>query len=85
MTRPLLAVPVAMVLLAGCGNRRDDSDPAGGRSEMRPLRDALTGCEYLVIRGGQGHSGITPRMRADGTQVCRPELVEREPAEKGGR
>jgi hypothetical protein len=50
---------------------RDDSDPPNGRSGMTPLVDAKTGCEYL-IRGGLIGATITPRMGADGKQVCRP-------------
>ena len=46
----------------------DDCDlGVGRRCGMRPRHDALTGCEYLETAGG----GITPRMAANGHQVCR--------------
>lgn len=45
----------------------DDTDPASGRSGLRLFTDAKTGCQYV----GAG-LGITPRLRADGTQVCIP-------------
>lgn len=46
----------------------DDTDTAFGKSSgMAPRRDALTGCEYLETRGG----GLTPRLGADGRQICR--------------
>jgi hypothetical protein len=42
---------------------RDSTDGKWpNRSDMRPLRDALTGCEYLRTKGG----GITPRIDARG-------------------
>jgi hypothetical protein len=50
---------------------RDDSDVqgwGGGRSGMRPMTDALTGCQYLGLSDG----GITPRLDADGGHLgCR--------------
>jgi hypothetical protein len=50
---------------------RDDSDSGswgGGRSGMRPMTDALTGCQYLTVPGG----GITPRLDGYGRHVgCR--------------
>lgn len=62
-----LLVMVALVC-AGCGIDRDDSDsPTGGRSRFTPSADHLTGCQYLTF----GLSGITPRMGADGKQICR--------------
>lgn len=44
----------------------DDSD-AGfhERSGFEVRRDALTGCEWL-----EADSGVVPRLRADGSQVC---------------
>lgn len=46
----------------------DDTDVSWAQhSGLRPRRDALTGCEYLETHDG----GITPRLRADGHQVCR--------------
>lgn len=54
------------LLCAGCS--RDDSDAKNGaRSGMTPLTDYRTGCQYM----GYGFSGITPRMGADGKQICR--------------
>jgi hypothetical protein len=40
---------------------RDDSDSGswgGGRSGMKVMTDALTGCQYLSVPG----AGITPRL-----------------------
>jgi hypothetical protein len=45
----------------------DDTDSQSGqRSNMELLTDYGTGCQYLRVIGG----GITPRMDADGTQIC---------------
>ena len=42
---------------------RDSTDPAWpGRSDMKPLIDNLTGCQYLVSPNG----GITPRLSPNG-------------------
>ena len=42
---------------------RDDTDPKGGRSGLRLLTDAATGCQYL------SHDGITPRLDANGQHM----------------
>lgn len=47
----------------------DDSDPESGRSGLSIYRDSLTGCEYVVA--GLWPSSATPRLKADGSQVCR--------------
>lgn len=44
----------------------DSTDAPGERSGLRLLTDNKTGCQYL--QGGL--SGITPRMDANGKQVC---------------
>jgi hypothetical protein len=50
---------------------RDDTDSGswgGGRSGMKVMTDALTGCQYLTVPGG----GITPRLEGYGQHVgCR--------------
>lgn len=50
---------------------RDDSDSGtwgSGRSGMKPMTDALTGCQYLHAPSG----GITPRLDGKGRHVgCR--------------
>lgn len=52
----------------------DDTDnPNGQRSNMMLLTDHGTGCQYLRVIGG----GITPRLDADGKQIC-SEKDERE-------
>lgn len=43
----------------------DDTDPPGGRSGMDLLTDHGTGCQYLYRSGA-----ITPRMDANGKQMC---------------
>ena len=54
--------------------RRDDSDAIDGpRSNMQPLTDHLTGCQYLTTRWG----GITPRMSDEGRQICREDLTNK--------
>lgn len=46
----------------------DDSDDraAGVHSELRPLIDHRTGCQYIRVTGG----GITPRLDGRGRQIC---------------
>jgi hypothetical protein len=46
-------------------NPRDDTDPPGGRSNLRPLTDHKTGLQYLATVGG----GITPRLDLDGKHM----------------
>lgn len=48
---------------------RDDTDKGswgGGRSGIKPVTDALTGCQYLVSQ----HGGITPRLDSEGKHIC---------------
>lgn len=60
-----ILVGLSVFLLCACGAPGDDSDlPDGRRSGMRPLTDALTGCQYLA----DGH-GLVPRMNGDGRHV----------------
>jgi hypothetical protein len=44
---------------------RDDSDGPNEYSHMDVYTDHLTGCQYL------SHWSLTPRMGADGKQICR--------------
>jgi hypothetical protein len=46
---------------------RDDTDSATERSGVVLVNDALTGCQYLRTLWP---SSITPRMGADGKQIC---------------
>lgn len=48
-------------------NPRDATDPPNGRSGMKLTTDAETGCQYLSVAGG----GITPRLDANGKQICK--------------
>lgn len=51
---------------------RDDTDMGswgGGRSGIKPVTDAMTGCQYLV----SPHGGITPRLDGDGKHICKRE------------
>jgi hypothetical protein len=41
-------------------------DPQTGTAEIDVATDAGTGCQYILTPWG----GITPRMGADGRQVC---------------
>jgi len=58
------------LLCAGC-NSHGTSDSLGGQfpstDAIRARVDPITGCEYITYRKG----GITPRMGADGKQICR--------------
>lgn len=55
----------AALLLAGCTVRTgNDSEP----SNPGVYRDRVTGCEYLSR--GNSSGGLTPRMGADGKQIC---------------
>ena len=48
---------------------RNDTDMGswgGGRSGIKPVTDALTGCQYLV----SPHGGITPRLDSEGKHIC---------------
>ena len=56
----------AATLLTACGMLdRDSSDPPSGRSGMVIHVDELTQCHYL-----RRNSVLTPRMGADGKQLC---------------
>lgn len=61
-----LVVMVALVC-AGCG----PGPRVGDREPINPgiYRDIETGCDYLARGNNQG--GLTPRMGADGKQICR--------------
>lgn len=55
-------------LVASLAMGRDDTDPPNGRSGLRLFTDAKTGCQYLS--DPHGNSALTPRLGADGRQVC---------------
>jgi hypothetical protein len=44
---------------------KDDSDGPHENSHMDVFTDHLTGCQYLY------RNSLTPRMGADGKQICR--------------
>lgn len=81
--RPGILFLVVMVALvcAGCGNEEVANKTSSPVVKMeRDYRmdavstrtDIWTGCEYLVVRGANGSfGGITPRMGANGKQICR--------------
>lgn len=71
MTRKVLLLLVAL-MLAGC-IARSDSDPPGGFSGLSVFKDHLTGCEYLARPAFVPLMSqvLTPRMGADGRQLCR--------------
>lgn len=66
-----LYILICAIVLSGCFDSRGMSDSLGGQGlSTDPIRarlDPLTGCEYITYKEG----GITPRMDADGKQVCR--------------
>jgi len=45
--------------------QKDDSDGPHENSHMEVYTDHLTGCQYLY------RYGLTPRMGADGKQICK--------------
>lgn len=51
----------------------DDTDPVHGRSGLSIYIDNRTGCQYL----GVWVFGITPRLQADGTQICSQNVKEK--------
>lgn len=60
------AIILLALLCAGCSH--DDPDATNGtRSGLTPITDHLTGCQYLYY----GVNSLTPRMGADGKQICR--------------
>jgi hypothetical protein len=66
----LVFVGVSMMLtaLANRFSATDNSDAGwANRSNLSIRTDHLTGCDYLETRPG----GITPRLRPDGSQVCK--------------
>lgn len=74
MTR---AAIIALALLSGCG-ARDDSDPPNGRSGFDVFTDAKTGCQYIGWpRSMWGGAAITPRLGADGKQICNRATAQR--------
>lgn len=60
----VLALPLAWA--ADKWGDRDSTDSPSHRSGMRPRTDYGTGCQYLET--SKGH--LTPRMGADGRQIC---------------
>jgi len=61
-----LFVVLFLFSLIGC-SAKDDSDPPNGFSNMTPLTDHLTGCQYLRVSGG----GVVPRMDGQRQVGCR--------------
>lgn len=61
---------VVVALAFNACQPKDSTDPADGRSGMVLRIDNATGCHYLTTVQIWGESSITPRLRADGTQVC---------------
>lgn len=55
-----------LLVVASCGNTAKEESSAF--LDLYVYEDRLTGCQYLSITGG---TGVTPRMAADGKQICR--------------
>lgn len=53
------------LLCAGC-NTRAANDELGNAGVIKARVDPVTGCQYITYAEG----GITPRMGADGKQIC---------------
>lgn len=69
MMRTLIVLLVfAMIGLIGCSEHTDTSVD-GFNGYVRIWTDPATGCEYIVTAYSYG-GGVTPRLKADGTQVC---------------
>lgn len=62
---------IVFVAIGSCANNApvDDCDSPIGRCGMKPMTDHRTGCQYLATSSG----GLTPRLDADGRQICRKE------------
>lgn len=65
----IVVIVGAIAALANYALPFDDTDPPDGRSGLMPHTDALTGCQYLAVRGG----GITPRPDSNGKHICKGE------------
>lgn len=65
----LFIVALLSIALAAC-SKRDNSDPPEGRSGFEVFTDSLTGCQYIGWGDGAQGKAITPRMNADGKQIC---------------
>lgn len=73
----LLLTAAMLVVLIGCERvPHDDTDPLNGYSGLQPLKDNLTGCEYLLVDRYKHGTALVPRMDANGKQVCRKMGVE---------
>lgn len=64
MNKLVLALLITSALV-GCA-AKDSTDPAEGISGLSLFSDNMTGCQYLSHNSG----ALTPRMNADGKQVC---------------
>lgn len=63
-----LIVGACLAAIFGALFGKDDTDPPDGRSGLRLMTDARTGCQYLAMPLG----GITPRRDGEGKHVgCR--------------
>lgn len=62
----LLLMVVIVLIVAAVLAPHDSTDPPGGRSGLRLYIDEATGCHYLAPVFGSA----TPRMGANGQQVC---------------
>lgn len=65
-------VIVALLLLTGCQKTGSGEAPQiGTSSDVRLWTDKDTGCQYFYSSNANGSGAfLTPRMAADGTQVC---------------
>lgn len=63
----IVLVSLAVGALVDRVTPHDDTDPPGGRSGFRVMRDELTGCEYLKTV----FAAPVPRLDESGKQVCR--------------
>ena len=70
---------ILVLSLVGC-KTVNDSNPNISRSQsdyyIKFWCDEETGVQYVIYNRGGGGGGITPRLNADGTLYCSPEIVE---------
>lgn len=69
-TAALLCVGFGPILLIGCTQEARDSYDRRANKEPREVatyRDSEVGCEYVGTNG----RNLSPRMGADGKQICR--------------
>ncbi len=66
-----LVAMIGAAFLVGCTEARQANKGSGRGSDLRVWHDSETGCEYLTVGSSFDGQAVTPRMGADGKQICR--------------